>query len=73
MMIFQRWVKPKKSVRNVYSIGYIVYIIYILIGILLLYITNLTYNFTKNAENTFKSSRLDKRIEYAQKVSYSSD
>ena len=71
-MTFQEWARPKKSVRTAYSIGYIVYIIYILLGIVFLYITILTYNFTKNAQNTFKSSTLDSRIEFVHKVSYSS-
>lgn len=58
MMTFQEWAKPRKSVQDVYSIGYIyIYILYILIGLLILYITYLTYDFAKNAENTFKNSQ----------------
>jgi len=56
MMTFQEWARPRKSVQDVYSIGYVyIYILYILIGLLILYTTYLTYDFAKNAENTFKN------------------
>lgn len=55
MMTFQEWARPRKSVQDAYSIGYIYYILYILLGLLILYISYLSYDFTKNAENTFKN------------------